>query len=51
LCNRLYDVEIRKVICSTDEVICSTDEIVNPLPWLRLVGALDPCSSAFAGAA
>jgi transposase-like protein len=29
----------------------TTDEIVNPLSRLRLVGGLDPCSSAFAGAA
>ena len=39
-----FDAEIRRVICTTDE-------IVNPLPRLRLVGVLDPCSSAFAMAA
>jgi putative transposase len=39
-----YDVEIRKVICSTDE-------IVNPSRWLSSVVALDPCSPAAAGAA
>jgi transposase-like protein len=39
-----YDVEIRRVICSTDE-------IVNPIRWLSSVVALDPCSSAAAGAA
>jgi hypothetical protein len=39
-----YDVEIRKVICSTDE-------IVNPLRRSSSLVALDRCSSAFAGAA
>jgi hypothetical protein len=40
----LYDVEIRKIVCTTDE-------IVNPSRWLSSVVALDPCSPAAAGAA
>ena len=39
-----YDVEIRKVICSTDE-------IVNPIRWPSSVVAFEPGSSAVAGAA
>jgi len=39
-----YDVEIRRVICSTDE-------IVNPLIPAVVRRCPDSCSSAFAGAA